>query len=118
MLLVVKLAAAYSASAGGGPDESSQLSMASRHSSMLGGASSHEAADISGGYRAHLSAASHYGGQYSSVYGSAALSSTQVGASYIYVCACVCIVYNSSINKNCEYMFQGCLPFPAHLWLK
>lgn len=73
------MAAAYSASAGGGPDDSSQLSMASRHQSMLGGGSSHEAADIGGGYRAHPSAATHYGGQYSSVYSSSALSSTQVG---------------------------------------
>ncbi|KAK3037780.1 hypothetical protein RJ639_030699 [Escallonia herrerae] len=40
-----------------GADAASQLAIASRHSSMLGGA--------------------HYGGQYSSVYGSAALSSAQ-----------------------------------------
>lgn len=35
-----------------------------------------------GGYRAHPSAAAHYGGQYSSVYGSAALSSGQQVSGY------------------------------------
>lgn len=45
--------------------------MGSRHSSMLVGS---EEVDASG-YRAHPSAAAHYGGQYSSIYGSAALSS-------------------------------------------
>lgn len=40
---------------------------------MLGGS---QEADV-GGYRAHPPAAAHYGGQYSSVYGSAALSSAQ-----------------------------------------
>ncbi|GMP92431.1 hypothetical protein CsSME_00042660 [Camellia sinensis var. sinensis] len=64
---------AYAGSSVGGPDGTSQLSMASRHSSMLGGP---QESDITG-YRGHPSAGAHYGGQYSSVYGSAALSSGQ-----------------------------------------
>lgn len=44
--------------------------MASRHSLMLSGSQEAEA----GGFRAHSAATAHYGGQYSSVYGSAALS--------------------------------------------
>ncbi|KAA8530025.1 hypothetical protein F0562_034559 [Nyssa sinensis] len=67
------LGPAYSVSSVGGPDGASQISMASRHSSLLGGP---QEADI-GGYRAHPSAGAHYGGQYSSVYGSAALSNAQ-----------------------------------------
>ncbi|KAL6994928.1 hypothetical protein U1Q18_005064, partial [Sarracenia purpurea var. burkii] len=50
----------YSASSVGGPDGGSQLSMASRHSSI-----------------GHPSVGAHYGGPYSSVYGSTALSSSQ-----------------------------------------
>lgn len=38
---------------------------------MLGAS---QEADAAGGYRTHPSAPAHYGGQYSSVYGSAALS--------------------------------------------
>ncbi|XP_042983456.1 protein SHORT ROOT IN SALT MEDIUM 1 isoform X1 [Carya illinoinensis] len=64
------LGPAYSASSLGGPDGGSQ---AARHSSMLGGSLE---ADV-GGYRTHPPAAAHYGGQYSSVYGLAALSSAQ-----------------------------------------
>ncbi|KAL6958862.1 hypothetical protein U1Q18_040209 [Sarracenia purpurea var. burkii] len=63
----------YSASSVGGPNGGSQLSMASRHSSMLGG---RQESDITG-YRAHPSAGAHYGRPYSSVNGSAALSSSQ-----------------------------------------
>lgn len=44
--------------------------MASRHSSMLSGSQEADA----GGYRHHSAATAHYGGQYSSVYGSAALT--------------------------------------------
>lgn len=76
-----KLGPAYSGSSVGGQDGASQLSMASRHSSILGGGGPNEA-DVSGGYRAHTSAAAHYGGQYSSVYGSAALSSSQQVSSF------------------------------------
>ncbi|KAG5531791.1 hypothetical protein RHGRI_026421 [Rhododendron griersonianum] len=61
------LGAAYSGSAVGGPDGGS------RHSSMLGGA---QESDVTG-YRGHSSSGAHYVGQYSSVYGSAALSSGQ-----------------------------------------
>jgi len=50
-----------------------QHSVASRHSTILGGS---QEVDVSG-YRAHTSAAAQYGGQYSSVYGSVALSSAQ-----------------------------------------
>lgn len=60
----------YSGSSVGGTDGGAQLSLASRHSSML---SASQEADA-GGYRTHPSAPTHYGGQYSSVYGSAALS--------------------------------------------
>lgn len=50
--------------------------MSSRHSSMLGGSQDADA----GAYRAHASATAHYGGQYSSVYSSAALTGvSQVG---------------------------------------
>lgn len=61
----------YSGSTVGGPDGNSQLSMASRHSSML--ASSAEA--DGGAYRGNTSTAGHYGSQYSSMYGSSSLSS-------------------------------------------
>jgi len=46
-------------------------------------------ADV-GGYRPHTSTAAHYGGQYSSVYGSAALSGAQQvnGLLLKYVCVC------------------------------
>jgi hypothetical protein len=67
------LGAAYSGSSVGGPDGTSQHSLAARHSSMLVGS---QEADVSG-YRGHTSTAAHYGGQYSSVYGSAALSGAQ-----------------------------------------
>lgn len=50
-----------------------QHSVASRHSTILGGS---QEVDVSG-YRAHTSTTAQYGGQYSSVYGSAALSSAQ-----------------------------------------
>ncbi|KAJ0110711.1 hypothetical protein Patl1_02641 [Pistacia atlantica] len=52
---------------------SSQVSFSSRHSSMLG---TSQEAEV-GGYRGHTAAAPHYGGQYSSVYGSVALSGAQ-----------------------------------------
>ncbi|KAI8538398.1 hypothetical protein RHMOL_Rhmol09G0099900 [Rhododendron molle] len=61
------LGAAYSGSAVGGPDGGS------RHSTMLGAA---QESDVTG-YRGHSSSGAHYVGQYSSVYGSAALSSGQ-----------------------------------------
>ena len=67
------MGAAYSGSSVGGPDGTSQHSLAARHSSMLVGS---QEADVSG-YRGHTSTAAHYGGQYSSVYGSAALSGAQ-----------------------------------------
>lgn len=73
---------AYSGGSAGGPDGGSQLSLASQHSSIRGALQEADA----GGYRAHPSAPAHYGGQYSSVYGSAGLSgSQQVGAN------CMCI---------------------------
>ncbi|KAK7407389.1 hypothetical protein VNO78_09269 [Psophocarpus tetragonolobus] len=66
------LGANYSGSSVGGHDVG-QHSVASRHSTILGGS---QDVDV-GGYRAHTSTAAQYGGQYSSVYGSAALSSAQ-----------------------------------------
>ncbi|TKY69650.1 Cell division cycle and apoptosis regulator protein 1 [Spatholobus suberectus] len=66
------LGANYSGSSVGGHDVG-QHSVASRHSTILGGSQEVEV----GGYRAHTSTAPQYGGQYSSVYGSAALSSAQ-----------------------------------------
>ncbi|CAJ1932020.1 unnamed protein product [Sphenostylis stenocarpa] len=66
------LGANYSGSSIGGHDVG-QHSVASRHSTILGGS---QEVDVSG-YRAHTSTAAQYGGQYSSVYGSAALSSAQ-----------------------------------------
>lgn len=73
----------YAASSVGGPDGGSQLSMASRHSSILGSSQGVEV----GTYRTHPSAAAHYGGQYNSIYGSATLGSTQQvsGICYIFV---------------------------------
>ncbi|MED6148926.1 hypothetical protein PIB30_057587 [Stylosanthes scabra] len=50
-----------------------QHSVASRHSAILGAS---QEVDVAG-YRPQSSTAAHYGGQYSSVYGSAALSSGQ-----------------------------------------
>ena len=83
------MGAAYSGSTVGGPDGGSQHSLAARHSSMLVGS---QEADV-GGYRPHTSTAAHYGGQYSSVYGSAALSGAQQvnGLLLKYVCLCVCV---------------------------
>ncbi|KAJ1423672.1 EF-hand domain [Sesbania bispinosa] len=66
------LSANYSGSSVGGHDVG-QHSAASRHSTILSGS---QEVDV-GGYRAHTSTATQYGGQYSSVYGSAALSSAQ-----------------------------------------
>ncbi|XP_061366325.1 protein SHORT ROOT IN SALT MEDIUM 1 isoform X2 [Gastrolobium bilobum] len=66
------LGANYSGGSVGGHDVG-QHSVASRHSTILGGS---QEVDV-GGYRAHTSTAPQYGGQYSSVYGSAALSSAQ-----------------------------------------
>lgn len=70
IVLSLQLGANYSGSAVGGHDVG-QHSVAARHSTMLGGSQEVEVA----GYRAHSSTAAQYGGQYSSVYGSAALSS-------------------------------------------
>ncbi|XP_068462614.1 protein SHORT ROOT IN SALT MEDIUM 1 isoform X1 [Phaseolus vulgaris] len=66
------LGANYSGSSVGGHDVG-QHSVASRHSTILGGS---QEVDVSG-YRAHTSTGAQYGGQYSSVYGSVALSSAQ-----------------------------------------
>lgn len=49
------------------------MSMAARHSAILGGSQEGEV----GGYRGLASAAARYGGQYGSLYGSAGLSSGQ-----------------------------------------
>ncbi|KAF7828032.1 cell division cycle and apoptosis regulator protein 1 [Senna tora] len=69
---VQNLGTGYSGGSVGGPDVG-QHSVASRHSGILGGS---QEVDV-GGYRAHSSTAAQYGGQYSSVYGSATLSSAQ-----------------------------------------
>lgn len=81
------MGAAYTGSTVGGPDGGSQHSLATRHSSMLVGS---QEADV-GGYRPHTSTAAHYGGQYSSVYGSAALSGAQQVSGLLlkYICVCV-----------------------------
>ncbi|KAH8501147.1 hypothetical protein H0E87_016099 [Populus deltoides] len=63
----------YSGSYVGGLDGGSQHSLASRHSSILGGP---QEADV-GGYRDYASATSHYEGQYRAVYGSASMSGAQ-----------------------------------------
>jgi len=63
------LSANYSGASAGGHD-AAQHSTASRHSGILG---SSQDADVGSYSRAHASVA-QYGGQYSSVYGSAALS--------------------------------------------
>lgn len=71
----MKLGSAYSGSSIGGQDGASQLSLSSRHSSILGGGGggAPSEADVIGGYRTH----NYSGGQYASVYGSASLSSSQ-----------------------------------------
>ncbi|KAE8658870.1 ATP/GTP-binding family protein, putative isoform 2 [Hibiscus syriacus] len=66
-------AVGYSGSSVGGPNGGAQMPLSSRHSSILG---SSQDAEV-GGYRAHTSVSAHYGGQYSSIYGTAALSATQ-----------------------------------------
>lgn len=81
----MQLGPGYSVSSVGVPEGSSQVSLSSRHSSMLGTSQESEV----GGYRGHTAAAPHYGGQYSSVYGSAALSGTQQVSDFNF------IVYNS-----------------------
>ena len=60
----------YPANSVGGPDGNVQLPMVARHSAMLGGSEEVDA----NAYRPLPAAAAHYGGQYSSLYGSAALS--------------------------------------------
>lgn len=70
---ILQLGPGYSGSSVGLPETSSHISLSSRHSSMLGASQEVEV----GGYRSHTSAASHYGGQYSSVYGSTALTGAQ-----------------------------------------
>ncbi|XWS34124.1 hypothetical protein CRYUN_Cryun21dG0013100 [Craigia yunnanensis] len=67
------LGAGYSGRSVGGPDGGAQMSLSSRHSSILG---SSQEAEV-GRYRALPSVSAHYGGQYSSIYGTAALSATQ-----------------------------------------
>ncbi|XWS23169.1 hypothetical protein CRYUN_Cryun29cG0098000 [Craigia yunnanensis] len=67
------LGAGYSGSSIGGPDGGAQMSLSSRHSSILGNSQEAEV----GGYRALPSVSAHYGGQYSSIYGTAALTVTQ-----------------------------------------
>ncbi|KAK7274864.1 hypothetical protein RIF29_15964 [Crotalaria pallida] len=71
-MLSLELGANY---AGGsvGAHDAGQHSAASRHATILGGS---QEVDVAG-YRPHTSTAAQYGGQYSSVYGSAALSSAQ-----------------------------------------
>lgn len=71
-MVFLQLGPGYSGGSVGVPDVG-QHSVASRHSAILGGS---QEVDV-GGYRAHSSTAAQYGGQYSSVYGSAALSSAQ-----------------------------------------
>ncbi|KAL8142335.1 hypothetical protein V2J09_015367 [Rumex salicifolius] len=66
-------ASAYPGSSSSGPDASSQLGMNSRHPSII---SASREQDI-GGYRSHPSGSGPYGGQYSSLYGAASLSSSQ-----------------------------------------
>jgi hypothetical protein len=63
----------YSGSSVGGHDGGSQHSLASWHSSILGGP---QEADV-GGYRDYASATSHYEGQHRAVYGSASMSGAQ-----------------------------------------
>lgn len=81
----MQLGPGYSGSSVGVPEGSSQVSLSSRHSSMLG---TSQEADV-GGYRGHTAAAPHYGGQYSSVYSSATLSGAQQVSDFN------CIVYVS-----------------------
>lgn len=89
-IFMAKLGPAYPGSSVGGPEGASQPSMSSRHSSMLGGA---KEADMSG-YRGHPSAGAHYGGQYSSVYSSAGLSSgQQVSGFYL------CLIFHNDKKK-------------------
>ncbi|KAE9605540.1 putative Cell cycle and apoptosis regulator protein [Lupinus albus] len=66
------LNANYSGASAGGHD-AGQHSVAGRHSTILGASQEADAA----GYRPHSSTAAQYGGQYSSVYGSASLNSAQ-----------------------------------------
>ncbi|XP_019460840.1 PREDICTED: cell division cycle and apoptosis regulator protein 1 isoform X2 [Lupinus angustifolius] len=66
------LGANYSGASVGGHDVG-QHSVAGRHSTILGASQEADAA----GYRPHTSTAAQYGGQYSSVYGSASLNSAQ-----------------------------------------
>lgn len=94
------MGAGYSGSSVGGPDGGAQMSLASRHSSILG---SSQEADV-GGYRALPSVSAHYGGQYSSIYGTAALSATQQVSGIWSVFLCVCFG-NSYISSCFELSF-------------
>lgn len=85
----------YSASSVGVPDGGG--SHAARHSSMLGGS---QEADV-GGYRTHPPATAHYGGQYSSVYGLAALSSAQQVSGLPFFFSSLIVNYVISTQQNC-----------------
>lgn len=76
----------YSSSSVGGPDGGAQMSLSSRHSSILVSSQDTEV----GGYRALPSVSAHYGGQYSSIYGTSALSATQQvsGIGFLFLCVC------------------------------
>lgn len=66
-----QLGSSYPGSSAGGSEGTSQVSGVSRHSAILGGSREGEVSGYRGGLN-HASAGPHYGGQYSSTYGSAA----------------------------------------------
>lgn len=72
-VIIMQLGAGYPGSSVSGGEGGSQINLSSRHPSITGAPQETEI----GGYRSHLSTASHYGTQYGSVYGSTSLSSSQ-----------------------------------------
>lgn len=81
-LCILQLGSGYSGNTVGLTEGSTQVSLSSRHSSILGASQEAEV----GGYRSHSSVAPHYGGQYSSVYGSGSLSAPQQVRKYKWHC--------------------------------
>lgn len=104
LLIFWQLGTGYSGGSVGGPDVS-QHSVASRHSAILGGS---QELDV-GGYRAHSSTSTQYGGQYSSVYGSAALSSAQQvsGLWIIVIKLCFHLTHQKFPNYNFIFILIG-----------
>ena len=89
------------------------MSLSSRHSSILGNSQEAEV----GGYRALPSVSAHYGGQYSSIYGTAALSATQQVSGIWFLFLCVCFGNLYIISSCCKSSIFSLIVRPYHRYL-